>query len=221
VELDHLFICTSAGAPEGNSLIEAGLTEGSPNRHPGQGTACRRFFFHNVYLEMLWVSDPAEAQSEQSRGTFLWERWSGRNSGACPVGFCFRPAAGREEPVPFRTWQYRPAYLPDPLAIEIAANAGVLTEPMLCYLSFAQRPDTHSGARRQPLAHPAGFREVTRVTFATPHKGNSSPELQSLASAGAIRLGGGTDYLVEIGIDRESQRQRLDCRPMLPLVIYW
>jgi hypothetical protein len=50
VALDHLFICTSSGAPEAERLAEFGLIEGTPNCHPGQGTANRRFFFHNAML---------------------------------------------------------------------------------------------------------------------------------------------------------------------------
>jgi Glyoxalase-like domain len=61
LELDHLFIFTSVGAREVEQLLKFGLTEGEPNTHPGQGTACRRFFFHNAYLEFLWVHDEQEA----------------------------------------------------------------------------------------------------------------------------------------------------------------
>ena len=45
LELDHLFIFTSVGAREVEQLLKFGLTEGEPNTHAGQGTACRRFFF--------------------------------------------------------------------------------------------------------------------------------------------------------------------------------
>src|SRR5260221_1639892 len=79
VELDHIFICTSVGAPEAARLAALGLTEGGGNSHTGQGTANRRFFFHNAYLELLWVHDAAEAKSEPSRRTRLWDRWSGRD----------------------------------------------------------------------------------------------------------------------------------------------
>lgn len=61
IQLDHVFICTSLDAPAAEQLAAFGLTEGEPNVHPGQGTACRRFFFRNVYLELLWVHDPDEA----------------------------------------------------------------------------------------------------------------------------------------------------------------
>ena len=45
VEVDHVFVSASVGAPEGDRLLDLGLLEGSPNRHPGQGTANRRFFW--------------------------------------------------------------------------------------------------------------------------------------------------------------------------------
>jgi hypothetical protein len=63
-KIDHVLIFASIGAPEAERLIAFGLTEGSPNRHPGQGTANRRFFFDNATLELLWVENPEEAQSE-------------------------------------------------------------------------------------------------------------------------------------------------------------
>src|SRR5258707_573236 len=90
VELDHVYVLVSAGAPEAALLNELGLTEGLHNRHPGQGTACRRFFFANAYLELLWVEDPAEAQGEVVRPLRLWGRWSQRTQGACPFGLVFR-----------------------------------------------------------------------------------------------------------------------------------
>src|SRR3954468_18678174 len=89
--VDHVFICTAAGAPAARALREFGLVEGSPNRHPGQGTANRRFFFRNAMLELLWVEDAAEAQSEQTRDTRLWQRWSAPGPDVSPFGIILRP----------------------------------------------------------------------------------------------------------------------------------
>ena len=220
-EPDHLFVCTSVDAPEAACLSKLGLIEGAPNKHPGQGTACRRFFFHNFYLELLWVNDAAKATSEATTRTRLWERWSGRRSGACPFAFCFRPVTGSEhrEP-PFATWQYRPAYLPDPLCIHVARNSDVLSEPMLCFLSFARRSDSYSGAKRQLLDHASGLREVTRVELITPSM-DASPELEAIVKANLIKLRAGTQYYVEFGFDGETQGNTADCRPSLPLVLRW
>ena len=108
VELDHVFVCVSQGAPEAEQLIQFGFREGTPNVHLGQGTANRRFFFRNSMLEFLWVENSIEAQSEQTLPTGIWERWSGRRSGACPFGVVLRPVSVESTTTPFPSWEYRP-----------------------------------------------------------------------------------------------------------------
>lgn len=101
LELDHVFICVSRGGAEAEELVRFGLREGPPNVHAGQGTANRRFFFQNGMLELLWVENPLEAKSQRTAPTRLWERWSARQSGACPFGIIVRPAEAESTSVPF------------------------------------------------------------------------------------------------------------------------
>jgi hypothetical protein len=221
IELDHVFICTAAGAPEAERLIEFGLTEGSPNRHPGQGTANRRFFFQNAFLELLWVEDPAEAQNELVRRTGLWERWSRRGRGASPFGVGFRPGPETGKPVPFPTWEYRPPYLPEPLAIHMAANSDVATEPLLFYLAFGRRPNPDDSARRQPRDHAAGLRTITGVRVGVAH-GGAGPELRAAeASCPGLQLSPAIEDLMEISFDGETRGESIDFRPALPLILRW
>jgi len=133
--VDHAFIGCRSGAPEGDALLRAGFVEGSANTHPGQGTANRRFFFENFMLELIWVADPAEAKSAQTRRTRLWERCSRRESAVSPFGIVFRAAGAEDSPAPFPTWDYYPGYLPPGLAIQIAEGT-TLHEPELFYLPF-------------------------------------------------------------------------------------
>jgi hypothetical protein len=198
-ELDHLFICTTIGAPEADRLVAFGLTEGTPNVHPGQGTANRRFFFHNFMLELLWVYNSEEAQSALIHPTHLWQRWVGRSLGACPFGFCLRSTARPSSQLPFSTWEYRPPYLPESLSYSVGMNIDVLTEPMLFYISFGQRQDTYPADKSQPLKHAAGLYEVTRVELVSPHANIPSPELQAMVNANLIELRLGSEYLVLLG----------------------
>jgi hypothetical protein len=221
VELDHLFICVSRDADEASALAAVGLSEGKPNVHPGQGTACRRFFFLNGYIELLWVSNEAEAQSEVIQPTHLWERWAGRASSSCPFGFGFRPRAHDVASPPFPAWEYRPPYLPESWSFQVATNAAVLTEPMLFYLPFLQRPDARPSAERQKLEHEAGLREITRVEMLSPSAESLSPALTAVVSAGLVRMRRAKEYLVEVGFDGESLGRVADCRPALPLVLHW
>jgi hypothetical protein len=221
-ELDHLFICTSSGAPEADHLVRLGLIEGAPNRHPGQGTACRRFFFRNAYLELLWVVDPAEAQGDPARRTGLWERWSRRGRGASPFGVCLRPTQRGVDDVPFPAWGYRPPYLPDPLVIQMGANSAVVTEPLLFFMSFGRRPDSGEPSRRQPLEHAAGLRAITRARFTGPRDWGNSIAMSAVEhECLCLRFVPGDEDLVEVGFDEEKEGRSADFRPNLPLIMRW
>jgi len=221
VELDHIFVCVAHNANEAIRLITFGLTEGAPNVHQGQGTACRRFFLRNGYLELLWVRDPTEAQSETPRRTRLWERWKRRANGACPFGLGFRPGSQQIGSPPFAAWEYRPPYLPEPWSIQVAENSDVLNEPMLFHLPFAQRPDSHARDKRQPLEHAAGLREISRVEWVRPGPQKISSALQAVKSARLVRVREGTESFIELGFDGEAQGYKADFRPVLPLVFHW
>ena len=212
MELDHLFVCTASNAPEAEKLIQFGLREGPPNEHPGQGTACRRFAFLNAMFELIWVSNPTEAQTDATRLTLLWERWSGRNDNACPFGICLRPTDPQHlGPPPFISWEYRPRYLPDPLLMHIG-EAGI-EEPMWVYMSSMKRAQ-----RRQWFTeHPIGIREITGLTLTTaiPLRSTAS---QKIVESGILSTRTGATSLLEIEFDGNRRQKQIDFRPHLPIV---
>ena len=211
IELDHLFVCTAPGAPEAEKLVQFGLHEGPPNQHPGQGTANRRFSFVNAMIELIWISDASDAQSQSARRTLLWERWSGREHNASPFGICLRPVDPQYTAPPFPAWQYRPAYLPDPLVMHIG-DVGI-EEPMWIYLSFMRR------AQREQwfIEHPIGIREITGLTLTTPVPLRSSVS-QRIVESGVLSTRTGTTSLLEIEFDGNRRKQHVDFRPHLPFV---
>jgi hypothetical protein len=202
------------GAPEAAALARLGLVEGSPNTHPGQGTACRRFFFHNAYLELLWVSNSEEAQSQAARPTRLWERWSGRGTAACPFALIFRGSDGAA--APFDTWRYRPPYLPAGMAIDVATGTA-LTEPELFYLPSGRRPDAMG---RQPVDHSLPLREISRVEIRGP-RGPRTAATRSAEAQGLVAFRESDEHVMELGFDRETAGGVADLRPELPLVLRW
>jgi len=212
VELDHLFICCAPGAPEGDALVRLGMTEGSPNAHPGQGTANRRFFFNNAFLELLWVSDPVEARNERTRRTRLWERWSGRASNTCPFGLVFRDTETGTAAVPFSTWEYRPAYLPSGLAIQFA-NEVPLDEPELICLPFLRR----GGAPpNEPTDHALPIRQVSGVAIGLPGIAGLSRASQAARSAGLADYHHAPQHVLELTFPA-AEELAFDLRPTLPL----
>lgn len=222
VELDHLFVCTSLGAPEVERLTAVGLTEGEGNLHPGQGTACRRIFFRNAYLEFLWVHKEAEARGEAVKPLRLWERWLYQQTGYSPFGLCLRPSGPGGEPVelPFETRAYRPPYLPDPLQIDVAENPGHPAEPLLFHTSFGVRPDAYPSERKQPLEHPAGFGEVTQIRICLPGRAVSEA-MKVIEESGLVKLSPGDAHLLEVTFDGGARGKATDFRPGLPLFFRW
>jgi hypothetical protein len=211
-ELDHIFICCAEGAPESDLLVEQGLVEGSPNNHPGQGTANRRFFFGNAYLELLWVNVAEEAQSEAVAPMQLWERWQHRSSAACPFGIVFRPrSTAIPAQAPFPTWSYRPSYLPAGFAIELGRELA-LSEPLLFYLPFARPPGS---LQPQPTVHPAGIGAITGVSVTLPHGREPSETLQCALDGGLLTIAKGPAYQLDLAFTGEGRP--LDFRPGLPL----
>ena len=133
IELDHFFILTDAYAPQADLVAALGLIEGSSNKHPGQGTSNRRFFFQNTTLEFLYVHDAAEAAGGPAKGLRFLDRSS--EPSASPFGLIMRaltPRAPslRESELPFEGWKYCPDYFADDQCFHMGSNSDVLEEPL-------------------------------------------------------------------------------------------
>ncbi|TGL58865.1 VOC family protein [Leptospira sarikeiensis] len=74
MEVDHFYIFIKYPKETGDILVQFGLVESSSNVHPGQGTANRRFFFHNSMLELLYVANPEELNAEKIKATGLYDQ---------------------------------------------------------------------------------------------------------------------------------------------------
>lgn len=218
-ELDHIFVMCPVGAEmAAQALRRVGLKEGSRNDHEGQGTACRRFFFDNAYVELMWVSNSEEAQSELTRRTRLWERWYRLPHGASPFGIVLR--AGRtpdSATCPFPSWAYRPRYLPSNLCIEIAAGTP-LEEPEFIYLGF-QRDRARQGA--EPTTHAIPVQTITSVTVALPALHRRSATARVLETKGLLKFEVADEYCVSLTLDGNESGDTADLRPDAPLILHW
>ena len=217
-ELDHIFVMCSINAPEATGLLRHGFKEGSPNSHDGQGTACRRFFFQNSYLELLWVNEPEAAQGGSAERTGLWKHWSKRGDGASPFGIVLRAAAGAgDQDRPFATWPYKPQYLPSHLAIDVGRDTH-LNEPLFFYLGFRRR-----GARvpEEPVAHAIPVGDITGVSIGFPSPGPRSGVAQAAESMGLLTFHSADNHAMQLTFDDAIQGGEVDLRPDLPIVLRW
>jgi hypothetical protein len=169
-------------------------------------------------LELLWLEDAEAAQSEQTRCTKLFERCSVEGPDASPFGIILRPASQPAEDWPFRSWEYRPKTMPG-LVLQIADDSE-LNEPMWCYMEGGRAPAEAPPERRQPLDHPAGLRELTRVHLVCPPLA-ANCVTRAMADKNLITLATGPEHLVELEFDDGLSGSSIDFRPGLPLVLRW
>jgi hypothetical protein len=184
LRLHHVYVCTTVGAPEAAHLLDAGLVEGTPNIHEGQGTSNRRFFFESGFLELLWVHDKSEAQSPLTAPTKLWDRWAGRGMTSNPFGLCFSTQEGADAGLPFECWAYRPNYFSGGRCILFADHLS-LSEPEVFVLSW---PQGQSSPETEPLKHPLGLCEMRSVSVGLPDPTSISSSLRTIREAGLIEI---------------------------------
>lgn len=218
MQTDHIFIGVNDHRQGAEALKALGLVEGAPNTHPGQGTANRRFFLRNAFIELLYLTDEAEAQSQLTAPTRLYDRLKGDDAHAAPFGVCFRPSSEGEAPL-FPVWEYRPQYLPAALKVDV--GHAPVSEPMWFFLAFANRPDEAPIERAQPFEHPNGFREMTAVRITTPARDAFSAAAHCANQLQGFAMVQGDEHLIEVEIDHGASGQRRDFRPLLPMIMRW
>lgn len=226
MELDHIFIFTHQAEQVAEALQTFGLSEGTPNVHTGQGTACRRFFFQNAYLELVWVVNEDEIKNQVIERTKLWERSRYESTQYCPFGLCFRKKqlSGPTKSLYFEDgWRYYSVYLPQDHYANIASNEDFPLEPMLFEMPFfGIAPKNYPLEKQQPLTHARGYRELTKVTLTLPAPVNDlSPGMKKVLDESIIRISVGEPYLVTLEFDDGKQEAIQDFTALIPLIIYW
>lgn len=154
MRIDHVFIFVNC-KEEANELIDFGLTEGSGRIHKGIGTANRRFFFENFYLEILWVANEAEAKSMKNLG--ILERSNFHNSGFSRFGLCLKHTDDTDS-IFENTIQWHPMFLPENQFVDILTS-----EHMPWIFRF---PKNRANKQiDEPKVHPSKIRRLSNLIF--------------------------------------------------------
>ena len=210
-ELDHIFILVEPEASVADLLLAHGLKEGPGNRHPGQGTTNRRFYFANGMLEFLWVHDVAEAMHGPGRNLCFAER--AQDPTASPFGMIFLSPDPTNRDMPFPGWTYQPDYFAPPNAFHVGANSNHLAEP-LCFCAPFIKP---RAARSNPADTNA--QTMTQVCIHTPARDRSGI-LNIVNQVDRLAIELGNEHLLEITLNGNGLGCSKDFRPDLPLIIH-
>lgn len=217
-EIDHIFVLTDTDAPSAGALLRLGLTEGPPNRHAGQGTANRRFFFDNAMLELLWVENVDEASNPATRPLRLADRWIERSTTASPFGICLRPSDADTVLPPFGSYEYRPSFFPAGLVAHICQGTS-LAEPLWFFIARSRLPHALPSHRGPASWHRIGVESITEVTITLP--GTPSSVTNAAAAACGVGVRMGAEHRLRIVFDggRKGCTHDFDCE--LPMEFCW
>jgi hypothetical protein len=208
---DHFFILTDDAATAAQRLIDIGLLEGTNNRHPGQGTANRRFFLANSLLELLYVSDRHEADHGPAAKLEFSRRL--REDGASPFGLIARSDPG-SDPDPFPGWRYCPEYFADDQCFLVGDNSAQLQEP-LCICMPANLP-----LPAGPASTDNTDWKLTELRIDVP-TATASIALQTVAACVPINLRLERPHHLQLVFNAAQQGLQCDLRPDLPLTVRW
>ena len=224
VELDHVFIVVAPGAAsEIAALSSAGLTVlAQPTRHDGQGTASVAVLFANVYFELIWI-DSTVSVDPQHASTLEWFRKAAawRSSGRSPFGLGLRRLPGDTAALTVPVKREPATWLGPGAAYELLHQpADSLAADFFVVPAQAALPTWIGRARqRDPasLRHPGGGREVTlvRVHGAAGHVPAAFQVLMPMP----VEFVRASSPLLEIRLDGGTEGNRVDMRPILPLVL--
>ncbi|MEM9216866.1 MAG: VOC family protein [Cyanobacteria bacterium P01_F01_bin.150] len=219
LDLDHVFILVDPGAAVADLLVAEGFQEGSRNRHPGQGTANRRFYFANGMVEFLWVHNADEALNGPGRDLYFPERAA--DPKASPFGMIFlKKEDGDNIPfdsttMPFAGWTYQAICFQPPNDFHVGINSQNIMDP-LCLYSPIPFP-------KAPSRNPQG-----NTSFTISHICIHTPSDDKTGVLGAIapvdRLSIQTaqaQHLMEITLNNHATGTTKDFRPAIPLIMHW
>lgn len=159
MNIDHIFIFTKPNDIAIEQLTNAGFVEGVGRVHEGQGTANRKFYFENFFLEFIWVINEEEIQSEKIKSMGLWDRANYKHNGYSRFGICFQNDESTDTLFK-NAFHYQPDYFPQGKVIEILKHNDKPSLPMMFRLPF--KGDIK---HNQPVSHTNGVKKLTAIVF--------------------------------------------------------
>lgn len=228
VELDHVWVIVSPGAPERAALERAGLLIApTVNRHDGQGTASVTVEFENVFLELLWsdetvpVAPGKEMVAEKFRRKAAW-----RTNGWSPIGVALRRTPAAPEKLPFDSWPVSAPWMPPGAAYEMLTPRTDAAGPSIWVLPRSMALVQPSGAgkdvgfdREKAMRHPLGARRVSGLRIVEPARQDPSDVTRILVKQGVATVEPGREWLLEVRLEGSATHGTIDLRPAVPLVL--
>ena len=228
--LDHILLWVDKDAPEIGLFKENGFTSIISGTHSQQGTSGKYLFFLNFYIELLYISDRAEAaENIEKFGCDYIERSAWRsNHTSSPFGLALKMDTFDREKILFDYTDYKAGWMKDD-GLLMAGNNKNSAAPLVfvlrpkmefpCYHSMEEMlADNKPGDFKRNHIHENGIKTLTSYNIFTDPAAESK-ELIHYLNASGINISTGDENRIELVFDHGKKNKEVDFLPRLPLII--
>ena len=230
LEVDHIMIHVSAGAPEREALTRAGFTVAPDlNQHEGQGSSSVMVEFANGFLELAWRDTSVSITPRLEPVATRYDRMSAwKTSGWSPLGIGLRRARGAPDSLPFPTRSVRSPWMEPGASLEIISAQDDTLGPRLWVVPRSMAADGlgASASERRRLSKPDAFvhangaHAITAVRVISP-RASRTAATGLVAANGPVVFVDGAGWLIEVTFDGGRRHVSRDLRPDLPLLCHF
>ena len=232
IAVDHLFfLIDTKDTGVLKTLQEAGLTAASKwqTPHAGQGTTGNFFFFLNTYIELLVITDTAEASNNtQNFGHNVNNRV---RSGHSRLGIGLRQIPFKKDSIPFATQVYKQKWMGRESLYMATANINLqqplifLEPPAFANMVVEKLSDLDKYAAANPemktyRQHAAGIENLTGIEIYTKDKKSKwGSHLNYVAKLNHITIKKVKRNFAVLVFDNSRQGKTIDFKKELGLII--
>ncbi|WP_299335022.1 hypothetical protein [uncultured Psychroserpens sp.] len=238
LQVDHFNIWVKNPKKVKERLTDIGFTavpDSLSKIHHGQGTTGRYFYFLNSYLELIFVYDNNEFDTNNQLNNTLdfAERANFEKNGASPFSIALKLEDYDIKKIPFEKIKYHQDWMEEKSSIYSAKNSKThLKEPSV----FVVYPEIESNTFetlsdlndieekyafvREWYKHKNGAKRITNIVITSTSLDLKTKTIKVLNGIENLTIKGGKEHLMELYFDHNVQGEVFDLRPELPLIVY-
>ena len=161
----------------------------------------RKFYFENFFIEILWVINEEEIQSNLTAKTKLWERSQFEKNQYSRFGLCLVNSKSTDELFE-NSDIYQPSYFPEGMSIDIITNEEHPQLPWTFRLPYRDKKKIPN----EPTEHSNGIKLLTHMEFEVQKKSDTKFE-NYLRDVGNIQFKSSNRTHVTLEFDHQIQEK--------------
>lgn len=229
IVLDHIYFMVPDHGKEAVKLLtETGFVVNPKVYHiTGEGKSSRIILLENAYLEILYVDDSVSYTSEEALQRSKRKIWFPGNY-ISPFGVAFRraPGVGDSIPIPNRasppepagSWAKEGSFFNDITDEDDTLSTYLFVIPP--YMGVDQWVPKQKDQSPELFGHSNGVKRLTNAVFYGPEHAIPAKE-KYIRNVEMLKFVRATENYAELEFDNGRQKQRIDLRSELPLVLKW